>query len=142
MVKTKTIEQIKANYLNAIPVVASRYKTGVTNTTDWKEKALVGQALYEQRMQDPNVLRGRAAGINKVSNEEWRSKASDLGSSRIGAGMTANADKQSRNFAPHREVLANIELPARTTDPVTNITNRVVPIAVALAAKKRELRGA
>ena len=139
MVRVKSAEAIDANYKAAIGRVPAAYKEGVQRTTDWKEKALEGQGLYEERMRDPDVLSRRAAGLEKVSQDEWKHKAADVGATRIGPGMAAGANKRKANFEPYRSALEGVDLPPRTADPMANIDNRVKPIAQALIDKKREL---
>ena len=59
--------------------------------------------------------------------------------------QTANkADKAASGFAPFAPILEQItnSLPPRTSDPATNVTNRVTPIAVGLSAAKRTVYGA
>lgn len=137
MVKIPSVDEINARYKNAIGRVPDSYKKGVQQTTDWQEKAMAGQNLYEQKMSDRSVLARRGQKIAKVSNEDWKTRAADLGSSRIGPGMQANADKQRRNYAPFRETLAGLTLPDRTADPMTNIDNRSKAVVKALVDTKK-----
>jgi len=141
MVRVKSAEAIDAAYKAAIPSVPQKYKDGVGATTGWKEKAIDGQGLYEERMRDPAVLGRRRAGLEGVSEEEWKAKARDVGATRIGPGMAAGAAKRKTKYAPYREALVAVDLPNRTADPMANIDNRVKPIVQALLDKKREITG-
>lgn len=135
--KVKSQSEIKKNYDQATSIVTERYKTGVSDA-DWKDAAIEGQDLYEQMMQDPNVLARRTKGINKVSDDEWRKNTIDKGSGVIAARMKAAAGKQATNYEPYRSALESMTLPARTADPAQNVTNRVTPIAM----KFREIKNA
>jgi len=141
MVRVKSAEAVDAAYKAAIPRVPGAYKAGVQATVDWKNSALEGQDLYEERMRDPAVLNRRRAGLEGVSEEEWKRKAADVGATRIGPGMQAGAAKRKAKWAPFREALVAVDLPPRTADPMANIDNRVKPIAQALINKKKEITG-
>jgi hypothetical protein len=90
-------------------------------------------------LSDPAVLARRTKGIDRVSDESWRTDTINKGAAVIGSRMTGAADKQVSRFAPYAAVLQGIELQPRTADPATNVANRVTPIAVALRAKKNEI---
>jgi hypothetical protein len=137
MVKIASADEISRRYKDSVPRVAEAYKRGVQGTTDWQERAVASQGLYEAKMADRDVLQRRAKKLAKVSNEEWRSKAADLGASRIGTGMDRAVDKQRRGFAPFREALANLTLPERTADPMTNIDNRAKGVVRVLVETKK-----
>lgn len=138
MVYVPPKEERKQAYVASIGGVPAAYGAGVQRTTDWKEKAIQGQGLYEEQMRNPEVLSRRTAGLNKVSDAEWKAKASSLGVQRIASGMQNAAQKQADNYEPIAEALRNVTLPARSADPMQNIDNRVKPIvAAAVGARKR-----
>lgn len=140
MVKMPSSAEISKRYKDAIPRVASAYKQGVEKVTDFPERAIAGQDLYVERMRDPDVLERRAAKLAKISNEDWRGPASDVGAARIGPGMAANVTKQARNYEPIRTALEGVSLPDRTGDAMANIDNRVKPVVKAqIDAKKAAL---
>ncbi len=138
MVYVPPKEERKSRYTAAIAGVPQAYAAGINRTTDWKSKSLAGQNLYEEQMRNAEVLSRRAKGLEKVSDQDWKSKASSLGTTRIAAGMQAGAQKQADNYEPFAEALRSVELPARTSDPVQNVQNRVIPVVMAqVNAKKR-----
>ena len=102
MVKMPSKQQIEANYRNSVGVVAERYKTGVMNTNDQKQKSLEGQALYEQRMMDQNVLARRRKGIEAVADGKWKDNTIAKGVARISAGMLAGAADQANGYEKTR----------------------------------------
>jgi len=134
MVKMPSQAQIQQRYTSAIPIVAERYKNGVDGTTDWKTRAIEGQGLYVQRMQDQSVLARRESGLQKVSDAEWKQNALSKGVQRIGPGMTAGASKQASGYEPVRKELEALTLAPRVADSNTNIDNRVKAV---VAASKR-----
>ncbi len=139
--KTKSIEEVEANFRSGAAVAPSRYAAAVAKTTGVIAAAIAGEALWAQKMQTAIANKTRMKALGKVTDSEWQEAASGKGAQRIGPGMTASAEKQSKNFAPYLSSLQGINLPARTADPAQNVLNRVTPIAVALAAKKKALLG-
>ena len=139
MVKVKPLEQIKANYTSGASVAPARYKTSV-KTANWHDPAASdeSQALYVAQITDPVNQARRQRKIAAVPNSVWQTQADVIGGARIGPGMTGAVDKQASGFSPYRAVIESVTLLPKTTDPATNVTNRVTPIAVALFNKKRE----
>jgi hypothetical protein len=131
MVFVPSKEERKKKYVAATAGVAASYGAGIARTTNWKETALAGQGLYEEQMRKPDVLARRTQGLEKVSNEQWKSKAATLGVQRIAAGMVEGADRQANNYEPIAEALRSLTLPARTSDPMQNIDNRTKPVVQA-----------
>ncbi len=143
MVKIKSAGQIDANYKAAIGRVPGAYKTGVMNTPDWAEKASSTEAeeLYAAKIAEAVAAKRRQKAVSQVSNAEWQGKAANVGAARIGAGMSANADKRTRNFEPFRSAIEGVSLPPRTADPMANVDARVKPIVSALVETKKSIKG-
>jgi hypothetical protein len=137
MVYVPPKEERKQKYTASIAGVPAAYGAGIQRTSDWKGKALAGQGLYEEQMRNQEVLSRRARGLEKVSETDWKNKATSLGVTRIAAGMQAGAQKQADNYEATAEALRAVELPARVADPVQNIQNRVVPIVLAAVNSKK-----
>ena len=134
MVKMPSSQQIQSRYSGAVAVVPERYKQGIENTTDWKQKAIDGQDLYVAKMQNLDVLARREKSLQKVTDQDWKSRALLNGVQRIGPGMTAAAAKQAANYEPVRKELESLVLPPRVADSNMNIDNRVKAV---VAASKR-----
>ena len=143
MVKIKSAAQIDQAYKGAIGAVPAKYKQGVQGTSDWAEKASSAEAeeLYGQKVQEAVAAKRRQKAVGQVSNAEWQAAAANKGSARIAAGMTAGADKRTRNFEPHRAAIEGVSLPARSTDPIANVDNRVKPIVQAFVDTKKAIKG-
>ena len=143
MVKIKSAGQIDANYKSAIGRVPAAYKSGIMNTNDWQEKAgsESAESLYAEKIAESVAAKRRQNAIQQVSNSEWQGKAANVGSTRIGQGMTANADKRTRNFEPYRSAIEGVSLPDKTADPMANIDARVKPIVSALVETKKAIKG-
>ena len=124
----------KARYEKAISGVPSAYNEGIQRTQGWKEAAIAGQGLYEEKMRDPSVLGRRERALQKTSEADWKNKAATLGTQRIAAGMQAASGKQADNYEPIAEALRSLTLPARTADPMANIDGRVKAVVAASVA--------
>jgi len=143
MVKIKSASEIDAKYKAAIGRVPGAYKAGVQRTTDWQEKASseAAETLWNQKIQEAAAAKRRQKAVSAVSNADWQNKAANVGSARIGQGMTAGADKRTRNFEPYRSAIEGVSLPAKSADPMANVDARVKPIVSALVETKKGIKG-
>ena len=143
MVKIKSSSEIDKKYKDAISRVPANYKAGIQATTNWQERASSPEAeqLWKEKIAEAAAANRRQKAVAQVSNSEWQNKAANVGATRIGAGMTAGADKRTRNFEPYRSAIEGTTLPARTADPMTNIDNRVKGIVKSLVDTKKSIKG-
>jgi len=143
MVKIKSASEIDKKYKDAISRVPANYKAGVMATTNWQEKAASSEAedLWKAKIAEAAAASRRQKAVAQVSNSEWQGKAANVGATRIGAGMTAGADKRTRNFEPYRSAIEGTSLPPRSADPLANVDNRVKPIVSNLVATKKSIKG-
>ena len=139
MVKIKSQAEISENYDKGIARAPENYKKGIQRTNDWQEKASSEQAEanYADGVQRAAASKLRQKKVSQVSNEEWKQKAANIGSTRIGSGMKAGAGKRAKNFEPYRQLIESTSLPERTTDAESNVMNRVVPLAKGMQDLKR-----
>jgi len=142
MVKIKSQAAIAAAYTDSISRVPNKYKTGVSATTDWAEKASSEQAEsnYAAGVQEAVGAKRRQKAVGNVSNAEWQRAAADKGATRIAPGMTAGADKRTRNFEPYRNAIEGVALSPRTTDPIQNV-ERVKEIVQTMVNTKKSIKG-
>lgn len=142
MVKIKSASEIDKKYKDSIGRVPAAYKDGVQRTTDWQEKAASenAESNYAAGVAEAAAAKRRQKAVSQVSNAEWQNKAANLGASRIGTGMSAGADKRTRNFEPYRAAIEGVTLPERTTDPIQNI-ERVKGVVQVLVDTKKSIKG-
>jgi len=140
MVKVKPESEIKKNYEDSTALVPARFEAGV-RTAVWNAPSLAGQSLYEEQMRRDEILKRRAAGIEKVSDERWRTATVEKGRNVIASRMKAASDKQVAGYRPYREALGAVDLPPRTADPMQNLINRAGAVVQAMVDKKKELTG-
>ena len=137
MVRTKGAAATQANYQAAIGTVPGKYKSGIDRTQGWQADAIAGEDLYGQAVQEAVADRRRAKGLQRVSDSEWKAAAGGKGAERIGRGMSASLPKYGAAMGEVLQVIESVSIGERTTDPDTNIDNRVKPIARALHDWKR-----
>jgi len=124
-IQVKPQSEITENYVAGAGKAPAKYKKGIERTKDWKAKAIAGQGNYETAMRDERTLKRRAEKLEAVDENEWKRQAAGKGAERIGKGMIDAKDKQARGYAPVRAALDGMEIPDRTTDPDTNIDQRL-----------------
>ena len=138
----RTIQEAESNYRQSISLVPQRYKAGIARA-DWKTAASrpEARANYEAGVQAAISRNAWGAGIDKVSNEEWKRMADSKGSQSIAQGMTQGAEKYQRNFAPIMDRIKSAveSLPPKSTDPMSNIDARLKPVV--MAAREAAGRG-
>ena len=137
MVKTKGVDATRKNWEGAIGRVPAAYKDGVQRATNQNENAIAAEALYKEAVIKAANEGARVKGLQKSSTAEWKRRASEVGSTRIGAGMTASKDKFGKGITDVISTIESTSIGDRTTDPMSNIDNRVKPIAKALYDMKR-----
>lgn len=138
MVKVKPIADAKKNYEDSAALVPTRFAQGV-RIAEWQSPAIAGQDLYVAQMSDADVLARRRSGIERVSNESWRTDTINKGQPVIATRMRDASGKWATNWAPFGAVIEAITLPPRVADGMQNLINRAGPIVTALQAKKEEL---
>ena len=136
MVKTIGAAAASENWKKAIPRVAEAYGAGINRTTGWKEAAVAGEGNYAAGVQKAVANRSREAGLNAVTDGDWKEGAINKGKSRIGQGMSASAPWQATQAAKVISVIESAQIGERTLDVDANIDNRVKPLARALRAAK------
>lgn len=129
-----TIEQARANLEASIPMIGERYKRGVMSA-NWVDAASSDQSEsnYAAGVSRAVTLHSRQNGIRAAGNQKWQTAASTKGVAAIGEGIRRGLNAYAQNFgrvyATFLQVLPT--LPARTSDPMTNIDARLKPTVTA-----------
>jgi len=140
MVRVKPLETAKKHFEQAIPAIPERYEDAIRIAT-WKDPALDAEDLFADAMSVVITERRRAKGIEKVTDDQWRTKAISKGKPVIGTRIRDALDEWAREWSPYRSAIEGVVLEPKTVDPMANIDRRVKPIVQALIAKKKELMG-
>ena len=136
MVDTKSQDQTKKNWEDAIGRVPGAYTAGIQGAKDWQSKAIAGEDLYAQKVQEAVASKRRARKLANVSDDQWRSAAIEKGAARIATGMTASKEKFGTGMSKVLATIQSVTIAPRVADPMANVDNRVKPIVAALAKLK------
>lgn len=137
MVETKSASAASSAWESAIGQVPARYQEGVRAAQNVIAKSIEAEDIWADAMRAAIDRRARAAGLQGVSDSDWRNAAISKGAQRIGQGMRAAVSEFQSQIAKVLDVLSGVDLPERTTDVATNVQNRVTPVAVGLREAKR-----
>ena len=101
------------------------------------------QAAYIAGVTDPVSQKLRIIKLRKLSETDLNDRMEKKGRVAYPAGIDAGREKWGTEFDPYAKEIDRIvlALPVRTRDAATNVTNRVTPLAVGLANKKKALVG-
>lgn len=136
-------EAWKRKYRDRTAVATDDLVRGYTERTDKVARMSSDDAQknYEGAMKDPAVLKRRQAKLKGLSESDLNEAMKTKGAARYAEGTAASADKALENVTPYLEEIDRTvsALPPRTRDPRQNVMNRVVPIAVNLAEKKKRM---
>lgn len=93
--------------INTLTAVGeANYRTGITMPKkDPIKAAIAGQAAYEAKMRDPEVLARRKTALEKTNMEEWAAMAETIGARRLVEGVTARRYKVERFVAAYVPLL-------------------------------------
>ena len=99
------------------------------------------QTNYEAAMRDAGVLKRRQSKLKKLSESDLNEAMETKGAARYAEGTAAAADKALANVTPYLDEIDKIvgTMKPRGRDPRTNVMERVVPLAVGLADKKKRM---
>ena len=136
--KTKSLDESMTNWRGSHTRVAAAYGKGIDRADNWQANAIAAKDLYAAKIAESIANGSREKGIAGVSNEEWKRRAKDKGQKRIVDGMKASDAKMSQGLGKVLAALAEVNLPARTADPMENLVNRAGAVVQRLAALKKE----
>jgi len=99
------------------------------------------QKAYVAGVTDPKSQKLRQIRLKELSDADLNKAMEDKGRAAYPAGVDASVDKYSRRVDPYFKEIDVIlpKLKPKTRDARTNVTERVVPIAVGLQNKKKAL---
>lgn len=142
MPKRIDIGEWKASYKKGAVAAGEKWKSKFLGTSGIAAAASSpeAQSNYVEKMSDPGILAKRQNRLQGLTDEDFKRPVREGGASLYTRGVSAKVDKAAEGFAPYAQVINDTVagLPARTTDPVANVNNRVIPIVQALYDKARE----
>jgi len=136
-------EEWKRKYTERTAVATGDLVKGYIDRTDKVARMSSDDAQknFEDAMRDPAVLKRRQGKLKKLSESDLNLAMETKGAARYAEGTAASADKALANVTPYLDEIDSIvaRLPARTRDPRKNVMDRVIPLAVGLADKKKRI---
>lgn len=99
------------------------------------------EKLYAERVQQAIANKSRQKALANVSESEMNAAMSARGASNYRQGTAAGADKQAKNVEPYYAALDGLEgkYPAKTSDPMTNLTQRAGLVVKTLSDLKKRI---
>lgn len=138
MAKIASASDIAAKYARVTPGRSADYAAGIASPKiDWKAATIAAKDTWNQGVQAAAANDQFAKGVNKASTAKWQKKATELGTARWGAGVSAAQADYEAGFSPYQAVVAGTTLPARGPKGDPRNIERVTKLATALHAKKQ-----
>jgi len=133
-----SLEEVRERLRAATATIGARYQKGV-EASKWKDPTLAKKQHYYTAMQNviANDLYGK--GVERSSDEVWRTGAVQKGAPILGTRLAAALPKWEARWGPKFEAVKRVAqgLPPSTTDYMTNIQQRLVPIVEAWKGIKK-----
>jgi hypothetical protein len=137
--------QWQANYVAGTQRSGQKLVTKFSSRTGMVAAATSPQAiqLMTTNVTSPLAIAKRTYKLNKQGDAGLIAGMQKTGATNYVNNTGARAPKAAAGFAPFAPILENITntLPARTSDPASNVSNRVTPIAVGLNAAAKQIYG-
>ncbi len=104
-------------------------------------KSDAAETLYAAKVQAAIANKSRQKGLNKTSEGDMNAAMQASGASNYRTGTQRSAGKWGKNFQPYASTLDGLEgkLPAKTADPIANVTNRVGAVVRAMVETKKRI---
>jgi hypothetical protein len=131
-IKVKPVGLWKKKWKESHGMIPARYKDGVEAAQDVVNAMVAGQANYEARMNDPNVLKRREERLRQIDDSFWKKRTLEKGVKRIREGMELGTDRYNKAAEISAAALESVDLPERTADWETNVENRTKEVIRAL----------
>jgi len=139
MAEIKPLERISEKWTRVSQVSQAEYEAGVRSPRkDWAEQTVKSADAYAKGVQAA-ISAGRfAKGVSAVGSSKWQLNAIAKGPGRWSAGIALAQSAYERGFAPYRQVIEGLSLPAR--GPVGDPQNYRRVQVVGDALHKEKLR--
>ena len=138
----RSIDQIAHKFATVTPGRTEDYRAGVENPRkDWATSTKASEAAYEAGVTQAIAKKRFGKGVTAAGTEAWQQGAVQKGTARWGPGVTISEDKYRRNFAPYRDAIERVTLPARYARRDPRNLARVKAVVDALVAAKEARLG-
>jgi len=142
MAAIRTVDQIAAKWATVTPQRSSDYEAGVrAPIRNWQTATVAANDAWKGGIQAAIAGNLFTKGVNKVGVAGWQEGAVAKGVSRWGPGVQLAQDKYQTGFAPYREAIARVTLPARYARRDPRNMERVRAVVDALIKAKTTAGG-
>jgi hypothetical protein len=132
----------------------ANYVQGASNNADKLVKNYVGRSgkldaaksdaaeqLYAAKVQAAIANKSRQKGLGKINEADMNAAMQSTGANNYRSGTQRSSDKQAKNVEPYYSALDGLEgkYPARTSDPMANLTNRAGLVVKTLSDLKKRI---
>lgn len=137
--KVKSVSETTAAWQASHSRVPQAYSAGIARTDGWQAAAnsASAKANYEAGISAAIAEDRRGKGLAAVSDAAWKQKAQNKGSKNILTGLAEAVPDYQNQMGKVVSVLQGVNLPARTTDGMTNLTQRAGAVVTALENAKK-----
>ena len=136
-IKLKPIADIATKWVRRASAAGPDWESGIrAPKEDWGTATRNAEPAFEAGVQNAVSRKAFGKGVTKAGSEKWSRKALAVGPARYAPGINAGQTDFSTEFAPFRDALERVVLPARGMrgDPAN--VERVRTIATALHSQK------
>lgn len=142
MANIKSLDRIKSKWKRVASAAQTEYEEGVKNPrADWADAASKAETAYEQGIQTAIGRKAFGKGVRNAGTAKWQQNAIEKGPQRFSQGVSLAEDAYETGFAPYREVISRLALPARGAKGDPKNVQRVAAIAKALHDEKLKRAG-
>ena len=133
----KPVGTITDKYKARAAVAGGDYTAGITTPRrDQAEAAVAAAQTWAAGVSDAISRGAFAKGVTAAGSEKWKRKATTVGATRYGPGVTAGAPDYAAGVGPYLETLRGLTLPPREPRGSPGNVARVAAVTAALRAKK------
>ena len=138
----RSMDQIARKWASVTPGRTEDYRAGVENPRrDWAQATVAAEGAYDAGVTQAIAKKRFGKGVKAAGTEKWQRGAIEKGTARWGPGVTIAQDIYGRNFAPYRDAIERVTLPARYAKRDPRNLDRVKAVVNALIAAKEARLG-
>lgn len=113
MIPMKSMEKIGKKWIDRAAVSGDDYIDGIENPKkDWEKETLASEDNYKVAIVESIARKARPTGVKKAGTKKWQDKAVAK-AGRWAPGISEAEEDYKTGYAPYRDVVSKVDLPAR-----------------------------
>lgn len=133
MAAIKDMARIVEKWKRVSAGAGEEYRVGIENPkTDWAGATKAAEPQYEAGLQAAMGRKAFGKGVTKAGTGKWQSMSLAKGPGRWSEGIGLAGDAYETGFAPYRQIISGLTLPARGRKGDPKNIARVAAVAKAL----------